>query len=112
MNRKLWLTSAVFVIILAVIVALTFLAISEDEFTLQVAVLLLAGGAIIAFDYLVVKPVLLADAKQKARGYCEAGRILDPKLYGKLCKRLGSAPKDAEAAELRKKLEELPQKSN
>ncbi|MDD4859575.1 MAG: hypothetical protein PHR56_05155 [Dehalococcoidales bacterium] len=108
MNGKLWLTAGIFVVILAVIVALAFLAISENQVSLQIAVLLLAGGAIVGFDYFVIKPALLASAKDKAKQYCEAGQILDPKLHAKLCKTLGSAPKDPEAAELKKKLDDLP----
>ena len=110
MSGKLWLTAAVFVIILGIVVALAFVAVTQDVFTLQVAALLLAGGAIVGFDYLVIKPALLQGAKQQARGYCEAGQIIDAKLHDKLCKRLDSAPRDTEAAELKKKLGELPKK--
>jgi hypothetical protein len=112
MSRRLWITAITLLIAIVAIVVLSFLALLENIPALSVVVLVFVALAVVAFNYLVVNPMLLENAKKSARSYCEAGQILDPKLHDRLCGRLSNAPEDPEAAELHKKLTELKEKSD
>jgi hypothetical protein len=110
MSRRLWITTLLLLVTLAAIVTLSFIAFIENIVPLAIIVLVFAALAVVAFNYLVVNPALLENAKKSARGYCEAGQIIDPNLHDKLCGRLAAAPNDAEAADLHQKLKELQKK--
>lgn len=112
MSRRLWVTTITLIVALAAIIVLAFIALFETIPTLSVVVLVFTALAVVAFNYLVVNPMLLENAKKSARSYCEAGQILDPKLHDRLCGRLSSAPEDTEAAELHRKLNELKEKGS
>lgn len=107
MSRRLRTTTFSLIAFMVVMIALAFVALALDIPALSIVVLVLAALAVVAFNYMVVNPALLESAKKSARNYCEAGEIIDPGLHDKLCGRLSKAPKDAEAAELHKKLIDL-----
>ncbi len=110
MSRRLWITTLLLLVTLAAIVTLSFIAFIQNIIPLVILVLVFAALAVVAFNYLVVNPALLENAKKSARNYCEAGQIIDPNLHDRLCGRLSSAPNDAEAADLHQKLQELKKK--
>jgi hypothetical protein len=107
MSRRLWVTTILLIITLAVIITLAFIAFFENIIPLSIIVLVFTALAVVAFNYLVLNPFLLENAKKSARNLCETGQIIDPKLHDKLCGRLAIAPNDAEAAALHSKLKEL-----
>jgi hypothetical protein len=107
MSRRLWVTAIVIIIAVAAIIALSFIAFLEQIPALSIAILVALALAIVALEYLVVDPATLEAVKKSARGYCEAGEIIDPALNRKLCDRLSKAPGDPEAVRLREKLNEL-----
>jgi hypothetical protein len=106
MSRSFWLNFAVFAAFLAAII-LSILGLTQGIPALAVVALVLAALAVVGYNYLVVNPMLLENAKQSARELCEAGQIVDPGLHDKLCSRLAKAPADAEAVELHRKLTDL-----
>ena len=110
MSRRLWVITTVIIIAVAAVIALSFIAFINQIPALSVAVLVCLALAVVALQYLVVNPALLESAKQSARGYCDAGEIIDPGLNQKLCNRLTSAKDDPEAVRLNAKLKELQQK--
>jgi len=112
MSHRLWVITIVLVTAVAAIIALSFLAFAGNIIALSITVLILAALAVLTFDYLVFRPALLEYAKRRARNYCEAGQIVDPKLHQRLCERLSTAPGDAEAATLHQKLNELKGKED
>ena len=112
MSRRLWITTLTLLIAIVAIVVLSFLALLENIPALSVVVLVFVALSVVAFNYLVVNPILLENAKRSARTYCEAGQILDPKLHDRLCGRLSSAPEDTEARELHRKLNEIKAKAD
>jgi hypothetical protein len=112
MSRRLWTTTILLVAVLAVIIIAAFFAMAENIITLSLTVLVAAALAVVAFDYLVLKPALLENAKRSAQTLCDAGEIIDPGLHQRLCNRLDTAPNDTKAMELRKKLDELKDKSD
>ena len=112
MSRRLWITTLTLLIAIVAIVVLSFLALLENIPALSVVVLVFVALSVVAFNYLVVNPMLLENAKRSARTYCEAGQILDPKLHDRLCGRLSSAPEDTEARELHRKLNEIKAKAD
>jgi hypothetical protein len=107
MSRRLWVTTILLIITLAVIVTLAFIAFFRNIIPLFIVVLVFTALAVVAFNYLVVNPFLLESAKKSARNMCEIGQIIDPKLHDKLCGRLAVAPNDIEAMALHRKLREL-----
>jgi hypothetical protein len=107
MSRRLWITTLLLIITLAVIIALAFIAFFRNIISLFIIVLVFTALAVVAFNYLVVNPFLLESAKKSARNMCELGQIIDPKLHDKLCGRLAIAPNDVEAMALHRKLREL-----
>ncbi len=111
MSRRLWITALTLVVALVAIIVLSFFALFETIPALSVVVLVFTALAVVAFNYLVLMPAQLENAKKSARSYCETGQILDPKLHDRLCGRLSSAPEDSEAAELHRKLNELKEKA-
>jgi hypothetical protein len=112
MTRRLWVTTLLLIITLAAIITLSFIAFFENAVPLSIIVLVFTALAVVAFNYLVVNPYLLENAKKQARNFCEAGEIIDPKLHDKLCGRLAIAPNDAEAAALHQKLKEIKEKTD
>jgi hypothetical protein len=93
-------------------ITLSFIAFIDAIPALSVAVLICLGLAVVAIQYLVVNPALLESAKRSARGYCEAGEIIDPGLHKRLCGRLATAHSDPEADDLHRKLDELREKAD
>ncbi len=106
MSRRFWQNLAVFALFLIAII-LSILGLTLNLPVLAVVALVLAALAVVGYNYLVVNPMLLENAKKSARELCEAGQIVDPDLHEKLCSRLARAPADPEAAELHRKLTEL-----
>ena len=106
MSRRFWFNFTVFAAFLAAII-LSILGLTLNLPALAVVALVLAALAVVGYNYLVVNPMLLENAKQSARELCEAGQIVDPKLHDRLCSRLAKAPADSEAAELHRKLTDL-----
>jgi hypothetical protein len=111
MSGRFWRTTIVVVVFLAAII-LSVLGLTQNIPALTIVALVLAALAVVGFNYLIVNPALLENAKRNARQYCEAGQIIDPGLHDRLCSRLSSAPKDTEAAELHRRLTELKEKEN
>jgi uncharacterized membrane protein (DUF106 family) len=110
MSRRLWTTAIVIIIAVAAVISLSFTVPIEQTPVIAIIVLVVVALAIVALQYLVVNPALLEAAKQDARRYCDAGKIIDPALNKKLCDRLSRAPNDPEAVRLRAELEKLQQK--
>jgi hypothetical protein len=106
MLSRPWAISSVAVIFVAAVV-LAVVGLVQNIPALAIVALVLAAIAVVGFNYLVVRPILLENAKKSAREYCEAGQIIDPNLHERLCSRLAGAPADAEAADLHRKLNEL-----
>jgi hypothetical protein len=107
MSHRLWVTTILLTVTLAVIVTLAFIAFFRNIIPLFIIVLVFTALAVVAFNYLVMNPFLLESAKKGARNMCETGQIIDPKLHDKLCGRLAIAPNDVEAVALHRKLKEL-----
>lgn len=103
MSQRFWRTTIVIATIVAAIV-LAVVGLTQNIPALAIVALVLAALAVVGYNYLVVNPMLLENAKKSAREYCEAGQIIDPRLHDRLCSRLASAPGDTEAAELHRKL--------
>ena len=106
MSRRFWLNFTVFALFLIAII-LSILGLTLNLPALAVVALVLAALAVVGYNYLIVNPMLLENAKKSARELCEAGQIVDPGLHEKLCSRLARAPADPEAAELHRKLTDL-----
>jgi hypothetical protein len=106
MLSRPWAISIVSVIFVAAVV-LAVVGLTQNMPALAIVALVLAALTVVGFNYLVVNPMMLENAKKSARQYCEAGQIIDPGLHDRLCSRLARAPADAEAAELHRKLNEL-----
>jgi len=111
MSRKLWLTVTVFAVFLAAVI-LSIVGLTQGIPVLAIVALVLAALAVVGYNYLVVNPMLLENAKKSARNACEAGQIIDPNLHDRLCGRLAKAPNDTEAADLHRKLIELKDKGD
>ena len=109
MSRRFWLNFTVFAVFLAAVI-LSVVGLTQGIPALAVVALVLAALAVVGYNYLVVNPMLLENAKKNARNACEAGQIIDPGLHDKLCSRLSKVPDDAEAADLHRKLTELNDK--
>jgi hypothetical protein len=106
MSRRFWLNFTVFAVFLVAVV-LSVIGLTMDIPALAIVALVLAALAVVGYNYLVVNPMLLENAKKSARELCEAGQIVDPGLHDRLCSRLAKAPSDAEAVELHRKLTDL-----
>jgi hypothetical protein len=106
MSRSFWLKFIVFAVFLIAVI-LSILGLTLNIPALAIVALVLAALAVVGYNYLVVNPMLLENAKKSARDLCEAGQIVDPDLHEKLCSRLAKAPADPEAAELHRKLTDL-----
>ena len=106
MSRRFWLNFVVIAVFLAAVI-LSIIGLTMNIPALAVVALVLAALAVVGYNYLVVNPMLLENAKKSARHACEAGEIIDPGLHDRLCSRLAKAPADPEAAELHRKLTEL-----
>lgn len=111
MSRKLWLTVTVFAVFLAAVV-LAVVGLTQNIPALAIVALVVAALAVVGYNYLILNPMLLENAKKSARNACEAGEIIDPGLHDRLCSRLAKAPADAEAADLHRKLTELKENAD
>jgi hypothetical protein len=107
MSRRLWVTAIVLMVAVAAVIVLSFIAWYGQVVPLSVAVLICLALAVVALQYIVVRPAQIEAAKRDAYKYCAAGEIIDPGLHKRLCDRLDSAPGDAEAVRLRQQLDEL-----
>jgi hypothetical protein len=74
--------------------------------------LLLLLGAVIAFSYLVVKPLQTTWALRKARKMVATGRIENQWQFNNVFRMLATARNDLEAAYLWKNLQELKESIN
>lgn len=72
--------------------------------------LLFLLGAVIAFAYLVVKPLQTTWALRKARQMVASGKIENQWQFNNVYRMLATARNDMEAAYLWKKLQELKEK--
>ena len=106
MLRRFWRHITVFAVFLVGVI-LSIIGLTMNIPALAIVALVLAALAVVGYNYLVVRPVMLENAKKSARELCEAGQIIDPGLHERLCSRLAKAPADAEAAELHRKLTDL-----
>jgi flagellar biosynthesis component FlhA len=109
MLSRFWRTAIVLVIIVAAIV-LAIIGLIQNIPAMAIVALVLAALAVVGYNYLVMNPARLENAKKSAREYCEAGQIIDPNLHEQLCSRLARAPQDSEAADLHHRLIELREK--
>lgn len=111
MLRRIIISIGLLLLIIGGALAITYLAPPGLKPALAGVLFLFLVGAIVYFNYWVVKPLLIEWAKRRAQEYCEAGNITDPKIYDMICGRLSRAHNDAEADELQRKLRELKEKS-
>jgi len=111
MSRRLWVIAIIIIAAVAAVIALSFFALFTQKTALSIVVIIGIALAVVALQYLVVNPALLESAKRSARQYCEAGQIIDPSLYKRLCNRLDSVKDDQEAAHLHGRLKELQEQS-
>ena len=102
MSRRFWQKFTVFAVFLIAVV-LSIVGLTLNIPAMAIVALVLAALAVVGYNYLVVNPMLLDNAKRSARELCEAGQVVDPGLHERLCNRLAKATADPEAAELHRK---------